>query len=425
MTVFRKSVIGVLAGAFLATAAAAEVPAGTVISAQNIDQMKGETFQGKKIGDMITDKFEMWVRNYGLTMELAPTTALKYDPAYDAATKANVGKTTIDPSTKLASGYAGGVPFPDLKLDDPLCGWKAAYNNWLGNPVIGDSWAAFADVYITTKDRGLIDTFGAASAITKLKGRTAIQTGSIGADQDQKRYLLVLTRPYDIAGIGVFNKSYNSGQVDDGWVYLRNLRRTRRTAGGAAWMDPQPKMDLLNDDNQGILGNPAWFQDWKCVGKRTVLAVFSTPVNSPSLPIEQYYDMKTAPHWNMVNVKWEPREVYVVEATPPSGHPYGKKVMYLDAQYPIYLHGELYDNKGDFWRLWRQSYSQATAATGQPTIHAFNTQAIDFQRERATYINQTLNAVNCLGPDWFDIDTLEKAAGGALEKEMDACRKGS
>jgi hypothetical protein len=43
--------------------------------------------------------------------------------------------------------------------------------------------------------------------------------------------------------------------------------------------------------------------------------------------------------------------------------------------------------------------------------------AIDFQNQRATYIRIGLNKLNCLSPDFFTPEVLQKAASGALAEE--------
>ena len=408
-------VVGAIA-CFAVSAGAADLPAGTVISAENLDQIKDQTFQGTRIGDLITPTFEMWIRKYGLKMPLAPTSNVKLDPLYLKATADNAGKAKLDASHKI-SGYVSGIPFPNLDIKDPDCGWKAAWNQYLSDPMIGDSWFADAQVTILDANSGIIDKFGAASAKSIFEGRT-IGPAKIGEAKDHAKYLLVLTSPYDIAGLGVFNAQYNDGTSDDGWVYIRNLRRVRRTSGAGSWMDPQPKMDLLNDDNQGLLGYPLWFKDFKCVAKRKVLAVLTGPDPNAPHAVTDQIDTSKAPYWNPTNQVWEPREVIVVEATPPDEHPYGKKVLYQDVLFPKFYHGELYDHKGEFWRLWRQSYRQAPNGNGAPGIQLVHTQAIDFQRLRATNIDMTFTKTNLLGPEWFSEATLEKAAGGALFAEI-------
>lgn len=418
----NKLLFGSLVGAIacFAVAQAAEVPPGTVISAENWNQVKDQTFQGTRIGDMITPGFELWITKYGLKMPLGKTTDVKLDPLYLKATADNAGKAKLDADHRI-TGYVAGIPFPNLDVNDPDCGWKAAWNEYLSDPMIGDSWFADAQVTIFDAKSGIIDKFGAASAKMITEGRT-IGPAKIGESNDHAKYLLVLTSPYDIAGLGVFNVQYNNGKPDDAWVYIRNLRRVRRTSGAGSWMDPQPKMDLLNDDNQGLLGYPLWFKNFKCTGKRKVLAVLNGPDANKPHKLEDQVDTAHPPYWNPINQVWEPRDVIVVEATPPDEHPYGKKVLYQDVKFPKFYHGELYDHKGEFWRLWRQSYSMGTNGNGAPGIALWQTQAIDFQRERATNIDMTLTRTNLLGPEWFTEGTLEKAASGALFVELNKFR---
>ena len=407
--------VGVFLASFIMVGNAKELPEGTVISADNLDQIMNDTFQGIKIGDLLTEKFQIWVRDYALKMKLGKSTTLKMPPAYLAATEKYKGQAQLTPE-KTVANYTAGVPFDNVDPNDPDCGWKLTWNHYYGNPIMGDSWIAYGDVKIYDAHKGEIDHFQAWSAKSIFEGRTSGEP-RIGSENDHARYLLVLTKPYDIAGIGVFNKQYNNGKLDDGWAYVKALRRVRRTAGGKSWMDPQPKMDLLNDDNQAILGYPGWFKKWECKGKRHVLAVVTDRDPNKPFKYEDVVDEKNFPHWNTIDVTWEPREVYVVETEPPDEHPYGRKVLYMDVDYPFYYHGEIYDKKGDFWRIWRQSYSPIKTCDGAPAYGFAMTNAIDFQRERATYIRIGLNKLNCLGPEFFEASVLKKAASGALEEE--------
>jgi hypothetical protein len=397
------------------TGFAKELPEGTVISAKNLDQIMDDTFEGTKIRDLLTEKFQMWVRDYALTMKLGHSHPLKVDPAYDAATEKYKGQPKLN-QDKTVSNYTAGIPFTDVDPNDPDCGWKLAWDNFYANPILGNSWIALGDVKIYDAHRGEIDHFEAWSAKSIFEGRTRGEP-RIGSPTDHARYLLVLTQPYDIAGIGVFTKQYNNGRPDDGWAYVKALRRVRRIAGGKSWMDPQPKMDLLNDDNQAVLGYPGWFKSWQCKGKRKILAV--TTAKDPNIPYTFADAVKEDefPHWNPKGLIWEPKDVYVVVGIPPDEHPYSKKVLYMDAKYPFYYHSELYDRKGQFWRIWRESYAPITTCDGAPGYGFTHTMAIDFQNERATYIRIGLNKLNCLSPEFFNPNVLKKAASGALAEE--------
>jgi len=410
---------------------AKELPEGTVISAANLDSIYEDTFEGHKIKDLLTERYEMWVRDFGLTIELEHSQELNVDPAWIEATRANAGQASLDPATNTLQNYTAGAPFPNESVDvgDPQCGWKLAYNYYQANPMTGNSWIATGEVFILDRQRGIIDNFLAHSGKMLWEGRTRGSARLAGSPNDHARYLLVITEPYDIAGLGVFTKQYNDGTLDDGWVYIKNLRRVRRTAGGKAWMDPQPKMDLLNDDNQGSLGFPGWFKNWECKGKRHILGVVSMHDGNYQdkgvASLRRVLNVDEPPHWNPIATKWQPREVFVLEATPPDEHPYGKKVLYMDAKYPFFYTGEFYDKKGDFWRIWLTRYYPywRGGCEGQPGYGNFNTLAIDFQQERATYILQPFNQLDCMDEKFFQPTVLQKAASGAMQTELDRMRK--
>ncbi|MCB1661480.1 MAG: DUF1329 domain-containing protein [Pseudomonadales bacterium] len=424
----RKSAFYVGFGVCLASltfgAQAKELPEGTVISKANLDNIYEDTFEGHKIKDLLTERTEMWVRDYGLTLELEHSNELEFDPKLAEATQANVGKTSLSADNKL-EGYVAGVPFPnqDVSVEDQSCGWKLAYNNYMANPVRGDDWIATGEVFIQDKERGNIDRFLAHNGVMRWEGRVRGEQRLPGRDNEHLRFLLVLTEPYDIAGIGVFTRQYNDASADDGYVYVRSLRRVRRTAGGKSWVDPQPKMDLLNDDSGGVTGYPGFYKAWKCVEKRHILAVVNAPDGNylKKGKIDNIVNVDEAPHWNPIATKWQPREVFVIEGTPPDYHPYSKKVLYMDADYPFYYQGEFYDKKGDFWKIWQTRFYPYWRGdcNSAPGLGEMNSLAIDFQVERATYIHQYFNGHNCLSPQFMEPSILQKAASGAMQAELD------
>lgn len=418
MSGMRTRLIGTLmAGLLVSSVQAADVASGTILTKDNIDQLKDQMFDGHKVSDLLTEKMEMMVRQYDLKLKLKPTSKIALNPGWLEADTKYGGSARFDPQTKMISAYNGGVPFHDVNQSDPQAGWKLAWNHYYSNPVIGDTWAADAAVYITEPDNGVVDNFGASNARMRSKGRINGKP-IVGKANDHSRYLLVLTKPYDVAGLGVFNKQYDDGKVDDGWVYLKSIRRSRRTAGGKSWMDPQPKMDLLNDDNQGSLGMPAWFKNWEVLEKRWILAVVDSQDPNQSFKIEDVLEM-SPPYWNPnpATQQWSPREVWVVKGTMPDEHPYGHKILYMDTQFPTYYMTENYDKKGDFWRMWRQSYVQASESN-TPELYFLNTQAIDFQRQRATYISINYMTNNVVNEKFFKPSALKLAAAGKLAKEF-------
>lgn len=399
--------------AMSAMAAAEEIPAGTVISASNLDALQNQTFEGHRLGDLLTEKMQMWVREHGLKLPLRPSAPIELDPRYLEATRQNAGKAVFDSQTHRVQGHVAGIPFPTVSEDDPDAAWKLIWNHRLANPVIPDTWTADAPIFLTTANGGIVKRLRGSNYRLRMRGRYTGEPTTFGDGTEHVRLLLALSQPYDTAGLGIYQVQYADGRPDDVWVYVKSIRRVRRTSGLAAWMDPQPQMDLLNDDNQGIDAFPTWYRDFKLVGKRWILAVMHAPNPNEPHGIEDRLELEP-PYWNPTNIEWEPREVYVIEATPPPEHPYGRKVMYMDTAFPTFLMSELYDRKGEFWRIWRQSYSPIKSVDGFPGIGFMHTQTIDFQFRRATYIDAAGYQINdpAIQPEQFNANLLARFAAG-------------
>jgi hypothetical protein len=396
-----------------AMAAAEEIPAGTVVSAANLDELQNQTFEGHRLGDLLTEKMQMWVREHGLKLPLRPSEPIELDPRYLEATRENAGKAVFDSQTHTVQGHVAGIPFPTVSEDDPDAAWKLIWNHRFANPVIPNTWTADAPIFLTTADGGIVKRLRGSNYRLRMRGRYTGDPATFGDGSEHVRLLLALSQPYDVAGLGIFQVQYADGRPDDVWVYVKSIRRVRRTSGLAAWMDPQPQMDLLNDDNQGIDAFPTWYRDFKLVGKRWILAVMHAPNPNEPHGIEDRLELEP-PYWNPTNIEWEPREVYVIEATPPPEHPYGRKVMYMDTEFPTFHMSELYDRKGDFWRIWRQSYAPIKSVDGYPGIGFIHTQALDFQFRRATYIDAASYQINdpAIQPEQFNANLLARFAAG-------------
>ncbi|MDN5883013.1 MAG: DUF1329 domain-containing protein, partial [Nitrosospira sp.] len=264
----------------------------------------------------------------------------------------------------------------------------------------------------------------AINAVESLDARWGNGPAHTGASASMHRnFLLVLTKPFDVAGIGIFNVQFSDGSPSAGYVYLRSLRRTRRTASGKSWVDPQPQADLLNDDSGGLQGYPAWYKSWKVLGTKYVLVAVTQPdVNYRDQgPVNgAFIDLAHAPHWNMINTEYQPRKVYVIQGIPPDYHPYGKKVLYMDTQYPFFYYGEFYDKNMKLWKLWYTPFAPYWNGDckGQPGLENFATYAVDFKAKRMTYIKQVFNAHNCDVLDGMQPTVLKRAASGSLLKKF-------
>lgn len=402
---------------FSFTAFAEELPEGTVINAANIDELKPKTFEGKTIASMLTERLEWMVREHGLTIPIRHSEAFPVDKRWIEATKKYSGGVKFDPETKMVSGYTAGLAFPNLSDEDPDLGWKLVWNQqYSGGYPRGDLQYVplFIFLYVDGH-KGLKRTQHWAMIRSYSQGRL---NGPPSID-DQVWYknALFAHYPYDIGGLGTFNIRYSDGRIDNIYAYMRSVRRTRRLSGGS-WMDPIGGTDMLNDEIEVLSAFPTWYKDFKVVGKRFVFATAHSKRPSWDTRSKQdpypNYDTKNAPYWNPVE-NWEPREVYVIEATPPKEHLYSKKMMYLDAQVPVFYMAECFDKKGEFWKFQYFGLTPLKTEDGGWGILSNTGITIDFKRYHATLFGHARTSrwnEPSVSPEDVSVHMLETAGSG-------------
>ncbi|MCY1272678.1 hypothetical protein D9M68_248800 [compost metagenome] len=387
MNLSRFALRQALAASLIAAAGAAgaaEVPAGTVISAANIDQIRNDTFEGHSIASLLTEKMEWRIRNNGWKLPLVKSQEVKIDPRWVAASQANAGKTSINKEACRVDGWSAGEPFPNVDLKDPQVAEKLMWNWHLGQ-LVGDvsQVPKFTQLLIDGKKGIHADPVAEFSRYT-MKGR--LNGNAVEGDGSERgRQLLYFKAPSDMKGLGTYTQMYDSEKVNDVWAYIPAVRRVRRLSGGA-WMDPVGSSDQLQDDLDAFNARPCWYPEYKLAGKRWVLAAANSKTglwNPDGKTFAEKYPVldDQPPYWNLNNNGFEPREVYVIEAITPSVHPYSKKVLYMDVKYPRFYYAEAYDRKGEFWKFLEfHSYSNIADGDVRTTASA----VIDFQRNHAT-----------------------------------------
>ncbi len=383
-----RSFAAVALAAFGAVAAAAELTPGTVIDKGNIDKVKSDTFEGKTIGSMLPEKVEMQIRNWGLTVKLRKSEPIAMDPKMIEATKKYAGEVKYDAAKNEVSGYKAGLPFPDVAPSDPNYAAKLVWNFYYASPVGQVMNLHKFNYLLIDGDKGLERTQQGVLYRYFMKNRVSGKNTPVDGDGTVfTNTLLYFTYPQDIKGVGLFTIRYDGPQLEDNWVYIKSARRTRRLPGGA-WMDPIGGTDQLNDDIEIWNARPSWYKSFKYVGKRWILAVAhqsnSTDLSKKGTPDEwPTVDLKHAPYWNPLDA-WEPRQVHVIETVAPDEHPYSKKILYMDVDYPRIYMGEAYDKKGEFWKWFFFSGRPVKGEDGVQTFLSGQGHTIDFKRRHAT-----------------------------------------
>lgn len=391
ISLFTGTVLAVLGPTALL---AAELPEHTVISKDNFDQVKDMTFEGHRVGDMIPERFEWAIREKGLTIKVRHSEKIEMDPKYVKATQEGKASVKFDPATRQVSGWKAGMLFDphDIDLKDPYAGDKVIWN------LRADTYGATMDLrdicwVFMNGESGVERVQRWFSQRYYMEGRLDGGPVTVGDGTVMHKTVLVAYSPQDIKGVGIFNVRYNeaSGQTpDDTWAYMRSVRRERRLTGGA-WMDPIGGTDQLYDDWDIWDAVPTKYKQNKLTGKRWVFAV----AHSPELSVDKSkigtpdefptQGLKKAPYYFPAeNIEWEPREVFVVEGTPPEGHPYSKKVVYMEVDFPRPYLGEAYDQQGKFWKLFIFQNRPDIGDDGYKAVMPVVGHIIDFKKNHAT-----------------------------------------
>jgi hypothetical protein len=135
------------------------------------------------------------------------------------------------------------------------------------------------------------------------------------------------------------------------WIYNAGQRRVRR-APQVSYDGPGTAADgLRTSDNFDMFNGAPNRYDWKLIGKQEMYIPYNNyRLASPEL---KYADILKAGHINQDLARYELHRVWVVEATLKSGERniYAKRRFYLDEDSWQIAASELYDGRGQLWRV--------------------------------------------------------------------------
>lgn len=419
--IFSFTVAGIMSMLLLHPAShAEELKAGTVITAENLKHIGNDTFEGKTIQQMLPEKIQQMISEYGLTVTLRHSEKIPVDGRWIEATRKYAGGVSFDPETRTVSGYQAGLAFPDVSADDPHAAEKVIWNMYLSG-----GWPKDDFQYVPSFATILIDGKRGIERTMKWSYMRVWMTGRIGGppvlDDGSVYYKQVLCgyHPYDIQGVGNFLIRYNDGRMDDIWAYTRASRRTRRLLGGS-WMDPIGSTDQLNDEIAVFSAYPTWYPGYSLKGRQTILAVAhsrgrSWDETSAGNPYPNL-DTENPPYWNPVN-EWEPREVWVIEATMPKKHPYKRRIYYVDTQAWIPYLCECYGKNDRCEKIILNDYKPFKGDDGPGSWGMIPVSGyfIDMNKNHATVFMQSENTHRnppAMNPGQVTMGTLKAIAQG-------------
>lgn len=184
----------------------------------------------------------------------------------------------------------------------------------------------------------------------KFHGRTDIEP--FGDIEDTEGVVegggVYFLKPFDVRGLAAVRLRYAAADRDDDFrVFVPGLRRTRVLAGSDGQDPMAAGLEITWDEwrSYWLKTNPKAF-DYKLVGETFILAQPETG---------HVYDPKTRDEsrCHVKNIELELRPVWILEIDDKEGnYQYSKRRLYIDKENYYMQHEEMYDRRGNLWRIW-------------------------------------------------------------------------
>ncbi|MCH6563726.1 MAG: DUF1329 domain-containing protein [Myxococcales bacterium] len=298
----------------------------------------------------------------GMAIEMGPSYRdYGLSDAFIAATQKHAGQVKIGRDGALAN-YIAGQPFLNESIDckgDPQAGLKIIWNfakRWDGD-------GSHTNWSYTYWDRGeqLPLYYEGAAKTVYLANRVEPKyyvDGNQGSvfrnDKRQYAFGVEVMAPFDARGIILLQYRYKAAdgpldeaKNDDTWVYVPDLRRTRRIST-AQRTDSVQGTDFTFDDLASFSGIPPQY-GWECLGEADIIV----PMNTTSLAYPYTDDYNFGPYgFSFANDRWELRKAWIIRFDPKNDdHPYHHKDLYIDQQTYEPLYSFAYDRKKELWKI--------------------------------------------------------------------------
>lgn len=384
------------------------VKEGVVIDKGNVDQFK----------DVLAPRVYDQIKAGNSTITVGKELTAAAPAGFVAASKKTAAKVKVQFGKGKIEGYEGGMPFPyEPSASDPNAGEKLAWDNRYSLEIPDDiTIGPFVWEYRDGNTGKINRTVDFDPAYVSNTGfRTINKPENLpGSDEFFNLLMLAVKSPQDLKDTAVlFKRRVDSSRDDDGQLYLGFQRRARRLSTSAT-TDPFLGSNVMIEEFRGFNGKVSDF-NWKFIGTKNLLTPYYAHKDAKLRD-----DYKTA-DWRMpafagkgqcwAAVPWSLRKVYVVEMTPKrADHPISRRTLYFDAES---FHGnlsEVYDRKGEFWKLWMIGVGHPSGqlpAVGKKGVWTWDSGSmIDVQAAQCTTLNFRVTSLDPIPPSKYTIEYI-------------------
>ena len=352
-----KNAAAVDANGFLSNPFAGEQPA-FVITAQNADQYKANLSEGQLA------MLKRYPETYKIPVYKTNRTVAMPQSVYDLAKQSALNTQLVDNGNGLDNFTQTRV----FAFPIPKQGIEVIWNH-LTRYVGGNTKRAM--IQATPQTNG-------SYTLVRLEDEIAYPQYMNGVDSNTTTMVFFkqrVTAPARLAGnVLLVHDSLN--QVKEprkAWVYNAGQRRVR-LAPQVAYDGPGTASDgLRTTDNFNMFSGAPDRYDWKLIGKREMYVPYNNyELGSPKLKYDQIIK---AGHINQDLTRYELHRVWEIEATLKAGERniYAKRRFFLDEDSWGILASEMYDGRGQLWRVGEgyqsHDYNRQVSGTVAETLY--------------------------------------------------------
>jgi hypothetical protein len=277
---------------------------------------------------------------------------------------------------QLEQVLGGGIPFAI-----PKTGAEAMWNYKLRYTGMGRR--AQISALLPDKDGGYSENKQWAFELYPFNDPAVSGPADVGGIESMLLYEVL--SPASRAGEGYLIHAYLD-KPQDAWIYFPGQRRVRRSPT-FAYDNPIAGFDnLYFVDQINVFTGALDRYDYKLVGKKEMFV----PYNSYKLidKKNKFKDMVGPDYVNRDYMRYEPHRVWVVEATVKADkrHSFAKRVFHFDEDSWALLQVDMYDAKGNLWRVQEGSL---WAAPDVGACITYETQMYDLVARRYVVDNWT------------------------------------
>jgi len=364
----------------------AELPPGSVLSKDN----------WQRATDVLPPELLEKVKSGELQIRTQETTNLPLTPAYIEATNRYASSVKLDADGGGLQGYVAGRPFPVIDSSDPQAGLKMAWNDRyrdFGNAA--EAWGTFRTIDQSGQVLREIEFY---YAIAYGMHRTDESANQWTKDGILYKEFYKCLAPLDLKNLMNLKYRHDDDRESDiDWSYLPQTRKVKRLL--IHHDEPTMGSELLHEDFYGFSGY-IHDHDWRFLGRKVILVPGAIRAPKASVTARSY---PADP--------WELRDTLILESTPKDpSHPYGKRVLYLDAQMGISTYVLIYDKEGKHYKTLFTVYGNPAFSPGNEQIRVplwLGDSGINHTTGQSSVaILSRVSFTSKLPEDTFDVDTL-------------------